>query len=329
MATLRMTIRAAVTAILLFATVPAVGLEEWVWEMLRTCYQGRPTRNELCKRLEGAIATHRGTHVEDDLLLALADAHVGAGRAQEAIPILQRLIQDKKATKIDMVSFWVGWRTGEMMEVKKLYERSPDFTSDHALLRLAHLHRRLGNLEESWETFEKLRAKYPQGDRVQGDLRLMEDFRKTHPQLPKRLIAFRLKALPANAMGGTERRYVVGSDPQAARLCEEFLRRRRPHLTGLQEQAALWQQMGRSSEECVAILKDVVSIYDPLLTEEELTEYCRQGLTEIESLKEKAQPETLSDLNQAAKVFTRALETLTEEEKGRFGKVADETGAED
>jgi hypothetical protein len=302
--------------------------EEAVRDLLR-CYDGQPPPEELSSRLEKALETHRGTEMDDDILLALAQAQISSHRLNRALAILEGLTKDQSARKIDMLDLWVGWGTGAGgSEVKELYEESPDFTSDHALLTLAHLQRELGDLRKCWEAFEKLRNKYPRGDRVKEDLQFMKEFRKKHPELPRRLVPG-LQFSPARLPEGG--RMVTFKVPEAvaraSSFSELFLLRRRPHLRGLQEQAALCQQMGRSSEERVAILKDIVGIYDPLLTEEELTDYCRQGLTEIESLQEKARPETLNDLNQAAKVFTQALEKLAEEEKEHSAKDSNETGA--
>lgn len=294
------------------------------------CYRNQPTPGQLCERLNEALQKHRGSDIEDDILLALAEAHIAAGRPREAIPILGRLAKDTSAQKVDMEAFWVGWGIPGMPEIRKRYDKCPDLTSDHALLALARAYRVLGEFRESWETLEELRRTHPRGDRVQADLCFIQRFRKNHPSLPRRLASGVAVSVPDLPKGAEYVALKVPRGPGTAwQLSYQFLVRRRPHLRGLQQQAAVCDKMGRSSRECIDILKDIVSIYDLLLAEDELTDYCRQGLAEIESLQVKAEGAALERLEEARKVFTQALEKLAQEKSEPSGKDQHDTGAKE
>ncbi len=308
--------------LLTLTTSLSLGSQDAVRQFI-ACFRAEPSPEELCMRLSRVIECQKGTEVEDDAMLALGEALLAGGDVEKAIETLERAAADTEATRIDPSYFrqegrLLPQRKVVLREIRRHYARFPDFTSDRALLALARAYHKSGDLAKAWEAYERLRIKYPHGDRVKEDLQFIEEFRNRHPELRKRFQRM-TPALAARRRRGFD--WDVG-----VLLSELFLVRRRPHLSGLKNQRVLCHMLGKPPEEHISLLKQTVSTYGDFLTRYELTIYCRRGLAQIESVKGKAEGQILKELEEAGKVFNQSMELLAVEEID--GEQVQQTGRE-
>lgn len=271
------------------------------------CYSSEPKPSELLKRLVAFSLQAQGTDVEDDVSLALAHAYAINGDVPKAIAILQKLKGDKQAVKLDTNFMWVGGMTPKDGRIygnmAKRFSRSPDFTSDHALLEMAELSIGQQDRKKALQALEELRGKYPEGDRVVEDMRNIDQVRAS---MDKSLDPY-LYHEPR-----TDNLVVVPMVKQV------FLAYRRPHLKALQQEVSLCTEDSQTIH-YVGLLVNLVETYGQLLMWDERWEYANGGLKAIDGLPKDLPEQDRLAADKAKQLFQTTLQKLEEEKKKAEG----------
>lgn len=235
-------------------------------------------------QIELALERFRNSEIGDDLLLLLADVNARLGLVQQAEQILQGLAKQIAETKVDIVLCWDGMTEDESQVASSFlsyYAQCPDSTADHALLALSGLYAMISP-EKEWEALERLRVKYPKGDRAEQDaafLRPMLDW------LYKKRGRFGHHSV--------------------------LMGYRRPHFKGLISQALFCKRNRKSDSSTLFVLRDLVQTYGQLMTLGELETYARWGLKVLDSLDDGEKAESA----EARDAFEAALEEVAAERK--------------
>jgi len=235
--------------------------------------------------LRDQLARHKGTAIEDDIMLFIASAEASRGNTAEAIKLLETLARQPGDTKVVDMLWLAGHATDDEILAQAYLNASPDFTSDHALLNLASLHAKL-DPEKLWDALERLRAKYPRGDRAEQDA----DF--FGPWLGK--LRF----------------------PQGDGVVNDtLLNCRRPHFTGLRWQADICLKNEKEPEVAVSIMRQLIEIYGELMTAAELKRYAVPGLDLAKKLADQGTDAQKHEADEAIGIFEAALKDLKTQDR--------------
>jgi len=257
-----------------------------------------PTKDVGMASINQELRKSKGTAIEDDIMLVLANAEATAGNLNKAVELLEELADQNEARKIDTAFWWVGsysppeQRVAE--QVQEYYSKSPDFTSDHALLMLSKFYSKMNRPAERWDCLERLRCKYPDGDRLKQDSETLKPLMKlAYPAENGRF--------PAN-----------DSTP--------LLEYRRPHFTCLRIQSDICLDKNPGEIVTLRILREFVERYQALMTAEELRKYAGAGTDIAEKLSILGDERQKAEVHAAILVFEMALKELEEEGKKAEGE---------
>lgn len=263
-------------------------------EAFRRCFVNQPPPAELERRLEKTLALYEESDVTDHTRLALATVRRQLGETKSAVSMLEQVVDDGEATALYLDYFRRGGLSEQEMPVVRdlfdYYRTAPDRSSDHALLALAAIYAQDSEWDKAWETLERLRDKYPHGDRVEEDSVFFEVLRKKHGS---------------------------GEDGQIpAPVASALAYRPRPHLLGLEYQLALTRSCDEFSSMRPAILAAIVRDYRTVLDPERVTGYAQEGLDLLRQKREQGNRQPEDRVLEA--VFTEAVEenTPTPEDTG-------------
>ena len=202
---------------------------------------------EMSRRLElvdVALSKNRSTPLEAQLLLELAQVYEEAGQTPAAEATLTKLAADDgpRILRISPTQTHLPGGTERLSrKLEAYYAANADFVADRALLALADLAHRQGQVDTEWNVLDRLRRKYPNGDRSHEDMQLLQELQKSN--LVRDLL-----------------------DPMR-HYDRIFLRNRRPHLIGLIRQTVLVHNGYKLPVDArLNIDAQVVDTYGPLLT---------------------------------------------------------------
>jgi len=227
---------------------------------LRRSFRGAPTNSELAQRMLTLLEDYKGTAIEDDAILLVARYTARQGKSDYAIALLEKLKDDPKAVLVDLTLLGVGGM-GELEGVaagmcREYYKQFPIRSSEHAMLRIAALHRRAGRPRQAWKALQELVAKYPTGDRVEGDLLYWQKLHKFAAEGPNEGLT--LPRLDFAAL------------------------RKRPHLLALEAQAELCRAEERYRGQLLPTIVRLLDCYGALLRDIPRSRYATEGLRLLE-----------------------------------------------
>jgi len=266
---------------------------------LMSCYRHDPSTPQFEIALVESLEKNRGTQIEDDLKLELARTYGRTGRTDKAFVILKELAEDTRATMVDIKRPWRGISLDALIPMnqvlKEHYGASPDLASDHALLAMGDVHWKAADEEERWNALQRLRAKYPEGDRVKEDSQAFATARETLDRRNDPFIIHDKDERPSAPV---------------FLIVETFGKFRRPHFNCLRTMIELASRQKEKTIEHVRLYREFIEIYQPLMTVEEVTRYSGEGIKLIDDLLPVLAGENKQEAEEARKILQTAIDEL-------------------
>lgn len=221
-------------------------------------FAGYAAPEEMVTRARAVREKYAGSAAERDVELQLAVFLLATGKNQDAIAILGSLVDKAQPMLFNTAYLGFGgmsdehWAiAGSLIAAKR---ENPDLIRDEAMLLLAQAYDAVKEDVKAWETRERLRRQYPDGDRVETDLNLVRSLQKAGK-------------VPLQVRAPTEPVYDL------------LVRARRPHMRSLMAQYYIGaHRLKRPPDELASLAYDIVRIYAPLLSTAEVREYCTEGV---------------------------------------------------
>lgn len=267
--------------------------------------------------LRALFASHKDDYIGDNITLLLAENAISLNRSADAIEKLKGLAQNKQSVVIIWLSVkWGGCTAGDatplVEDLRSHYTSNRDLVSDRAYWLLADAYLNLGEKQKAWNALESLRKKYPQGDRVEADLK-------------KRMLAANNFAKTGNKAAAD---YIVRPDTKDGTRCAEILELvRRPHMKGLVKQVDICIEGSQYPEQkdvlakekdLVSTCKQLLELYGEFLSREELLKYTAKGLEGVRKLQPQASPGETAQLKEAEAAFSKWAEKIKKEQPARW-----------